>query len=252
MIYGLYNSAAGMMTMEYRQDVLANNIANSDTVGFKRDIAVFAERLPAELAGLRQGASAEEVRGLSGGMWLGRTHTDFGEGGTVQTGGRLDVALEGPGFLTFEVDGRPVYTRDGRMTLTPNGQLVSAVDGSAVVGRGGVPILLSPLGNRETIQIDEDGRVFQDGLQVGQLQLVDFEEYGALTKIGAQRFAAAEGAGFAAAALVRAGYLETSGVQPLPELVSMIEASRAYEINARMISLQDQSIGQLISTVLRA
>ncbi|MBK9120353.1 MAG: hypothetical protein IPM18_12245 [Phycisphaerales bacterium] len=74
MIFGLYHSAAGMMTTEYRQSVLANNLANAETVGFKRDVATFAERLPATLAGLQQGASAVDLEGLSGGCGLVR-HT---------------------------------------------------------------------------------------------------------------------------------------------------------------------------------
>src|SRR3989442_9991693 len=79
-IYGLYQSAAGMMTSEYAQSVLANNLANADTVGFKRDVAVFAERLRADQAGRRDGPTAEGLGSLSGGTWLGRTDVDFSEG----------------------------------------------------------------------------------------------------------------------------------------------------------------------------
>jgi len=125
MIYGLYNSAAGMMTQEYRQNVIANNLANADTVGFKQDIPVFAERQPASAGGERSGPSAPDLEGLSGGLWLGQTQTDFGQGALIQTNNSLDVALDGPGFLVVEANGGPQYTRDGRMIRDAGGRFPS-------------------------------------------------------------------------------------------------------------------------------
>ena len=104
MIYGLYNSAAGMMTNEYRQNVITNNLANAETIGFKPEVAVFAEREPESVAGWREGPSAVEVEGLSGYLWLGRTHTDFAQGTMIYTERATDVALDGPGFLVVEVN----------------------------------------------------------------------------------------------------------------------------------------------------
>lgn len=252
MIFGLYHSAAGMMVNDYRQGVLANNIANADTVGFKRDIAVFSERIPAWRAGEREGPSARDMESLSGGLWLGRTHTDYAEGSLTQTGNPLDVALDGPGFLVVGVEGQPLLTRDGRMMTQPDGQLVSAIDGAPVLGRGGMPIYLDPNGSRDDIAIDDEGRIFQDKRLVGQLELVDVEDYGTLTKVGQSRFIGPDDQGIRAGARVRSGYVEASSTRPLKELVSLIEASRAYQMNAQMIRLQDQSLTQLISTTLRA
>ena len=78
MIYGVYQSAAGMMANQYRQDVIANNIANADTVGFKRELATFAERPPESVSGPRIGPSDPNLAGLTGGLLLARTETDFG------------------------------------------------------------------------------------------------------------------------------------------------------------------------------
>jgi flagellar basal body rod protein FlgG len=249
MIYGLYQSAAGMLTSEYRQAVLANNIANADTTGFKRDIATFAERLPAALAGVRRGPSAPNLAGLSGGLWLGRTQTDFSAAPKSATGNWQDVALDGPGFLMVAANGQRVLTRDGRLLLDAGGQLVAASDGAPVLGVGGVPIHLNPRGGQPSI--DSGGRIEQDGALVGELGLADVKNYAALRKVGAARFAAPDDELMPAAALVQAGCVESSGTQPLSELVNMMEASHAYQLNARMITLQDDSVGKLISTVLR-
>ena len=248
MIYGLYNSAAGMMVNEYRQAVIANNLANADTVGFKRDIAVFAERMPARTAGMRRGPSAPDLSGLSGGLWLGQTCTDFGEASKIRTENPLDIALDGPGFLVVAADGQQLLTRDGRLRTDAEGRLVATTDGAAVLGVGGLPIQVNPLGGPVTI--DEDGRVQQDGRVVGELLRVDFADYGALRKVGDGRYTAPEDATLRpAVARVQAGYLESSGVKPIHELVQMIAASRAYQMNARMVAVQDQTLGRLVSLI---
>jgi len=238
-----------MMTTEYRQAVLANNVANADTVGFKRDVATLAERLPARLAGRRHGPSAVDLAGLSGGMWLGQTFTDHSPGTKVATGEWHDVALDGPGFLVVQVDGQPQYTRDGRMLLDRDGFLVAASDGAPVLGLGGLPIRLNPRGG--TPSIDIQGRIAQDGAVVAELELVDFDDYTALRKAGATRFVAPEYGRRPAPVLVQSGYLESAGVEAVQELVNLMEASRAYQVNARMVALQDESVGRLISTVMR-
>lgn len=250
MIYGFYNAAAGMMVNEYRQAVLANNLANAETVGFKRDLAVFAERVPASAAGMRPGPSSPDVQALSGGLWLGRTYTDFREGTKTRTDNPLDVALEGPGFLSVNVDGQRLFTRDGRMMMDRDGRLVSVTDGVPMVGRGGAPILLNPRGGQPSI--DTDGRVEQDGATVGWLEITDFRNYAALRKVGSNRLAAPEEDAVSSPAYVHASYIENSGAEPMSDLVTMIEASRAYQMNAQMISLQDQTMARLISVISRA
>jgi flagellar basal-body rod protein FlgF len=247
MIYGLYQSAAGMLVNEYRQDVLANNLANAETVGFKREIATFAERLRASEAGRRRGPSNDLMEALSGGVWLARTTTDFSEGAFVRTDNPLDVALAGPGFLRVVSQGRECLTRDGRMMMDPDGWLVSATDGAAILGQAGQPIRLNPRGGE--VAIDENGRIKQGKVTVGRLGMVDVKDYATLRKAGASRFFADDVQLAPAPAKVIPGVTESSGVEPIKELVTMIEASRAYELNAQMLSLQDQSAGRLINAV---
>ncbi|MBK9129115.1 MAG: flagellar hook-basal body protein [Phycisphaerales bacterium] len=250
MIYGLYNSAAGMMVDEYRQSVIANNLANADTVGFQRDVAVFAERLPASEAGRRSGASAPDLAGLSGGLWLGRTHTDFSPGQHVKTDNPLDVALAGPGFLSVSVAGERQYTRDGRMVMDADGRLVSALDGSPYLGRGGMPIRLNPRGGQP--EVTRDGRIMQDAGLVAELELTDFPDPSVLRKTGNARLAAPpDTVGVEVRPELQPGYIEQSAVQTVPELVDMIAASRSYQMNAQMITLADQTLGRLIAIIAR-
>lgn len=247
MIYGLYQSAAGMMTHEYRQDVIANNLANAETAGFKREIAVASERKPASLAGVRRGASDELLRMLSGGVWLAQTETDFGEAGFTRTEAPLDVALAGPGFFRVAAGSRTYLTRDGRFTMQPDGAVVSATDGAQVLGAGGIPLRINPRGGDPTI--DEIGRVFQNRIEVGRLAVVDVANYRALEKAGASRFRGDNVELIESPALVQHGYVERAGVEPVKELTGMLASTRAYQLNAQMLTMQDQTAGRLLASL---
>lgn len=248
MIYGLYQSAAGMMVNEYRQGVTANNLANADTVGFKRDIAVFSERPPA-WEGAGGGASKPGLDPLTGGVWLGRTQTDFSPGSLVPTQQPTDVSLDGPGFFLVQKGGQTYATRDGRFITDPLGNLLAAEDGAAVLGVGGLPIRLNPNVPLNLLSFDQRGRVLQGGRPTGILGVVDFEDYSQLRKVSGSRFAVGSAKPVPSAAIVNSGGVEASGVEPVKELVGMIESARAYQFNAQLVSMQDQSIGRLISTL---
>ena len=251
MIHGFYQSAGGMLVNEHRQDVLANNLANSDTIGFKRDLAVFAERVPEARkdpdAGFEQSEPALST--LGGGVWLGPTTTDFSDGPHIQTNNPTDAALAGSGFFVVESDGQTLYTRDGRFQADAVGQLRSATDGAAVLGAGGGPILVNPVGPAPTF--DKLGRVLQGGDVIGQLAIADFEDYSILRKVGASRFDAGEVSPRGAVARVEAGYVEGSSAEAISSMTEMMVAARAYQLNARMVQLQDESAGRLISMVAR-
>lgn len=249
MIYGLYQSAAGMMVNEYRQDVIANNIANAETVGFKRDLSSFRERLPARDADVRQGPRHQLLDEMTGGIWLGETVTDYAEGTLRRTDQPLDVALSGPGFLQVRAEnGETLLSRDGRMMPDPTGFLVSVTDGAPLVGVGGAPIRIDRRGGAVTI--DQNGRVQQDGISRGQLAVHNPLNYDGLTKIGASRFRAdASGTEQLVRPQLMQGFVEDSGVEPVREMTNMMEAARAYQLNAQMITLQDQSLARLLSSL---
>lgn len=244
MIYGLYQSAGGMMTQEYRQDLIANNLANAETIGFKREIAVFAERGTAP--GFKD-VTPDELQAMTGGVWLGRTATDYSEAKFTRTSNPLDIAIAGPGFLQVQVNKESFLTRDGRLMLSPEGRLVAQADGAAVLDESGEEIVLNPRGGRVTI--DEDGQVQQDGQERARLAVVVPQNYEELQKQAGGRFRADSKSLSDSPARLLAEHLENAGVEPIRELATMLEASRAYQMNAQMISLQDQTVGRLISAV---
>lgn len=254
MTYGLWLSAAGMQANEYRQDVMANNLANANTVGFKKDLAVLCERLVESRSapgGLTFGH--ELLDGLSGGTFVAPTYHSFAQGPLARTGNDLDAAISGDGFFSVRVGNQVRYTRDGRFTLNADNELVMvAGDGRAkVLDEAGLPIVLLPPSAGKP-QIGPDGSIRQGSTVVGELGLVEFDDRNVLRKVGANLFQATDGRSRPAQqSNVLAGFVEQSTVNPVDGLATMIEVSRAYQLNANMISLQDGTVGQAVSRVGR-
>ena len=158
MIYGMYLSATGVITNSYRQDVIANNLANADTVGFKKDLATFRQRPTASaenpLAG-RHGSPL--LDGIGGGTFADPTAVDTSPGDLESTGNPLDAAIIGNGYFAVQgKDGQPRLTRDGQFQLDRDGRLTLAnAQGSSVLDAEGHPIIL---GKFAATQITADGR----------------------------------------------------------------------------------------------
>jgi flagellar basal body rod protein FlgG len=231
-----------MLANQFRQDVIANNLANADTAGFKRDFALLAQQNVTPAARSRLGPQYADDGVLPAGV-----RTDFSQGPLITTGQPLDAALNGPGFFAVSLNGQKLLTRDGRMRLDADGRLLSAADGAEILGTGGAAIRTNPRGG--PLSITEDGELLQDGSTVGQLDVEDVADSRLLTKVGTARFSADATHSTAIAARVSSGQIESSASEPVKELVSMIEASRAYQLNAQMVSLQDETAGRLIGAV---
>lgn len=247
MLYGLYLSAAGMLTQQHQVDVIANNMANASTTGFKRDMAIFCERVPESQAGTGGLRYRHPVLdGVGGGTFVCPTSTEFVQGEVQKTNRALDICIKGSGFLAVQDNaGVTSYTRDGRLTVNQAGMLATMDSESLVLDGTGRPIQLDP--DRETV-IKADGTVSQGGQMVAQLQLTDFEDPHVLRKIGRGLYANPTGAaGQVRRADLISGALERSTVDPMKELVSMIEAQRAYEANAQLIRIQDRTLGKVIN-----
>lgn len=246
MLYGMYLSTGGMMQLRHRLDVIANNMANVETTGFKRDQVFFKTRAAesAKSPGLARYGSAL-LQGIGGGALVSPTLTEFAQGEVEMTGNKLDVCLKGQGFLEVRVGNETRYTRDGHLTLDKDGLLITADDGYPVLNGDGQPIQVDP---SQDIVIKADGQICQNGTPVAQLKVVQFDHLQALKKVGDNLYVnEAKAASHAAPANLIVGALERSSVDPVTELVAMIETQRAYEANAQMIRLQDGMLGTVIN-----
>ncbi len=250
MVYGLWLSADGMLAQQHRQDVLANNLANVDTPGFKPDRVAFAERLNESLLRAAPGASLTSLGQSTGGLFSQANYTDYAQGRVVESGNPLDLALLGDGFLKIQTADGAFFTRDGRLTTDVNGTLRHAASNGVVLGAQDQPLRID-VGSKEPLSIDRGGRLRQGTNILGDIGVTDFEDRQELDKIGNNLLSADRARPIAASGSFRQGYVEMSGVEPSAALVDMIAASRAYEMSASLISMQNESLGRLVNDVGR-
>jgi flagellar basal-body rod protein FlgF len=248
MIYGLYLSATGVLTNAHRQDVIANNLANSETVGFKRDLAMFQQRrLPTQERGFPLRA-ADPLSGLPPGALVSPTRVDVTQGDMEHTGSNMDVAVEGRGFLAVSDGGQTRLTRNGQLMLDRAGYLVLSANGEKVLDVNRQPITLDPT---STISIAEDGFVTQNGRTAARLGLFDVADPALLRKKGGTLLDPGAAPLQPAAGRLRSQFVERANVDPTVELAAMMDAQRLLEANANMIRYQDQTLGKLVNEVGR-
>lgn len=251
MVYGIWLSADGLSTQQVRQEVLANNLAQVDTPGFKADRVAFSERMNESL--LRGNEPSTRHAGFdnaTGGLFPTQIYTNYEQGRFIPTSNKLDVALQGSGFLSVGTEDGARYTRDGRLTIDAEGSLIHIASGGHVLDEGGRPIVLDPRQVGD-VAFDGRGRILQGQTLVGQLGVVDFENPQDLEKSGENLVAAGNAQRIPAKANVRQGMVEASGVDPTLSMVDMIAATRAYEMGASMIRMQDESLGRVVNDVGR-
>jgi flagellar basal body rod protein FlgG len=253
MIYGLYLSATGVMTNSYRQDVIANNIANAETVGFKKDLALFDQRLTeAQYRRLSAGGPLSPtnklLENLGGGLLAHPTAVDTGQGEFEPTGSPLDVAIEGEGFFAVDAGGETRLTRNGQFEVDSTGRLaLSNAKGEQVLDVEQKPIQLEPGGN---VWVGKDGTVTQHGRPVARLGVFDVADRTKLTKQGGTLIRyGAQDLRPAAAATLHNEAVERANVDPATELAALMDTQRQLEANANMIRYQDQTLAKLVNEV---
>lgn len=213
--------------------VVANNIANTNTTGYKTDRALFAEYVM---------ATGADTPSLSMGGLAGHSF-DLTQGTVKFTGGQLDLAIQGEGFFAVETDNGQRLTRAGAFQLSSQGELI-APDGARVLDGGSTPIQIPP--DVEGLSIAGDGTISADGQILGQVGV--FTPTGQLQRDTDTRFIA-PGVQQNETAKVLQGAVEASNVSPVLEMARMIEVQRAYEAGQAVLEKEDQRITQLISTV---
>jgi flagellar basal-body rod protein FlgF len=255
MPYGLYLAADGANVQSKRLEMLANNLANVDTVGFKRELALFEARAPEAIEqGLDQ-RGGQGLNDLPGGVKFFETITDYSTGPLKHTGMNTDVAILGDGFFQVSKDGETYLTRAGNFSIDAQGNMLTQ-EGEQVLSSGGAPVVidteLGPAG------IGDDGAVYQmnpDGQRVvvNDLGVVKPGSLGDLVKRGENRFYPLGPVTLVPPdqRRIRSGYLEGSGVAATSEMMQLIEATRAMEMNVNMIRNHDQMLSGITNRMLR-
>jgi flagellar basal-body rod protein FlgG len=257
MIRSLWISKTGLDAQQTQMDVISNNLANVSTAGFKRSRAVFEDLLYQTMR--QPGAQSSQQTQLPSGLQVGTgvrpvaTERIFTQGNLQQTSNDKDVAIQGAGFFQVLLpDGTTAYTRDGSFQVDNQGQLVTS---SGFVIQ---PAITIPA-NAQTITVGRDGTVSvtQPGVaqptQVGALQLATFVNPAGLESKGENLYVETGASGNPntntpgtnGAGVLSQGYVETSNVNVVEELVNMIQTQRAYEINSKAITTSDQMLQRL-------
>jgi flagellar basal-body rod protein FlgG len=258
LIGALYTSDSGVLAASSYLDVTGNNIANSNTVGFKTSQVTFQDLL---YTGLAPGATAAGVT-PPGGIQIGQgttvasTSPLFTQGGLTASSGQFDLAISAQGFFAVtRPDGTTAYTRAGNFTFNSAGQIVAS-DGSILVGgitvpSGATAVSVSPGG--QVTATAADGTT----LQLGQLQITEFTNPDGLTRIGDTMFAASPASGTAVTGdpgtsglgTLSQGYLEQSNVSLSTELVNLIIAQQTFDYNTQAIQIENETLQTTTSLI---
>lgn len=249
-MYGLYVSAAGAHVQSKRMEVISNNLANVDTVGFRRDFSVAKARAAEAIERGIVSPGSEGIDDVGGGVQLVETLTDLHAGKYADTGNPTDLAIVdgGESFFVVEKDDKRFLTRAGNFHFDADGFLRS-IGGEHVLSSGGSPVRVPPGGPEPRFQAD--GTILVGDVRI-PLAMERPGQPGDLAKAGDNLFAPL-GQTYAtppADRRVATGRLEMSSVKPVEEMVHLMEATRSYEANIRMIQYQDQTVGSLINRVL--
>lgn len=249
MLKGLYTAYTGLLNEQNRMDVITNNLANSATIGYKKEGSTsqaFDDVLACKLKDESEAPNiARRLGTMSMGVKIGENYTNFDQGSFRATENTYDLALAGDGFFAIEFTNKngetsTKYTRDGSFTLNNEGFLVTE-DGDYVLSSNNQRIQLDPL---QESYIDESGTIYQGNSAVARIQVSDFADYNYLEHYGENLYQPVEGATLQAATnyKVNSGYLEASNVQIVSEMVEMITITRAYETNQKIMQTYDGSL----------
>jgi flagellar hook protein FlgE len=262
MLRSFFAAISGLRANQTMLDVTGNNIANSNTTGFKSSQTIFQDTLSQMITGgtaptANQGGTNPMQIGL--GVQVGATNTNFNQGSAQTTGKVTDVMIQGDGFFVVERNGERLYTRAGAFNLDGQGRLVTA-DGDLVQGVGGGPIdVPTDDADLKSFSIGVDGTVtgqFLAGPQrIGQIAVADFANPMGLEKVGDTMFRETPASGnpqvgapgTARRGKLMAGALEMSNVDLAAEFTNLILAQRGFQANSRVITTSDQVLEDLVN-----
>jgi len=254
MLRSLYSAATGMIAQQTSIDVTSNNIANVNTVGYKKQRAEFADLFyqTMEYAGTSTSATTTSPTGINVGLGVRPTAVTklFSQGNFKETGNNLDLAITGSGFFKVQLpDGTQAYTRNGSFKVDADGQMVTS-DGYALVPNIVIPpdTVQVSIGTDGTVSVLQAGQT--QSSQIGQITLTNFINPAGLHALGDNNYinTTASGdpiegvAGTTGLGQIRQGFVEMSNVQLVEEMTDLITAQRAYDANSKAIMTSDEML----------
>jgi flagellar basal-body rod protein FlgF len=265
---GIYSALSGAMAQSQSLDTIANNIANVNTSGFKKDRQLFNEyltaneKMPDTIQAPKIPATTQSFYDMNGGdrayVDAKGSYTDHSQGSLRGTNGVLDVAIEGRGFLEVATPNGVKFTRNGNLKIDSQGRLVTS-EGHPVLregaGGGDASTRAIQVGTNSNITISYSGEIYQSDEMVGRLSVVDFNNHDVLQKQGNSLYglkpnynaAPSPAADFK----IHQGFIEMSNVNVIDEMTSLIQASRVFETNQEVIKAFDQMDQRLVNDVPR-
>lgn len=262
---GLYIAASGMITETKHTDMIANNLANASTTGYKRDDMAIREFEPLLLRrindqsadtdvtsfkGFRIGMGAPVVGTLGLGSAVDEIATDHLQGAMQTTGNTYDLAISGEGYFVVNTIDGPRYTRDGGFYRSSTGRLEN-MRGQEVLSAQGRPITIPE--DAQNVTITSDGRIYANGGEIGQLSIVAFDGKNAVVKQGDNLYRPQEGAQpRQATGSVEQGMLEMSNTSVVTEMVELINNYRVYEAGSKAVQTQDSLLDKAVNDVGRS
>ena len=253
MLRGIYSSATGMEAHEDMQEMIADNLANANTTGYK---AISHSYKSYADTALTDTASSQPIGDISHGVEPYSTNFNFMQGPVRETGNPLDIAVQGEGFFPLQLqDGRIAYTRNGHFTLDQNGFIVNQ-HGEYLLDQGLSPIFLGVQGIRD-LTILRNGSVVANGDIVAQINVFEFPKDAAITRMGGDKYMPADSSltmkntmnnnefNVVNATIVQ-GFIENSNVSSVKTAAEMVQVMRGYEANQKALKVQTDSLQMLM------
>lgn len=262
MNYGTYLSTGGVLASMRRMDVIANNLANATTIGFKPDLVTALERPAERVEGLSPlsdplAPPQEMLERLGGGLKFAPDRIDFRQGELERSGNASDLALRGGGFFVvgpakgkMDPKGPIDLTRAGNFVVDSDGTFRASGSNRPIMGEGGEPVRIDP---RRPYIVDKVGRVVQGDTEVARFRVVKPRQPAGVEKVGGNLFRTSGGVDRVAddETSVEQHMTELSVADPVTAMVDLMRESRMLEANVRMIQYQDNLTGQAISGITR-
>jgi len=252
MLRSLWIAKTGMDAQQFNLDVISNNLANSSTTAFKRVQPMFQDLLYTSLRTAGSAANAQNLlpSGLQIGSGAAVTSTERNniQGSLVQTGNQLDIAIQGNGFFQIQLaDGTLAYTRNGQFSRSATGQIVTQ-SGNVVAGAGIIPATATSVTINQAGLVQYTLQGNQTAIQAGQITMANFVNPAGLLALGGGNFIPTPASGTAQNSIpgtngkgtTNQDYIDQSNVNVAEELVNLIAAQRAYEINTRAVTASEQ------------